>query len=78
MTDKDNIQLHPAFLKRYNALYRAINAEFDIQNVVLAELVASCLENNGIVTETVRHKFCDRVPAAVFAALERRALSLDI
>lgn len=70
--DKD-LRQETEFLRHYDALYRAINDEFDVRNNDLATLVLTCLQHDGRVSKRRRKQFAERVPAAVFDALERHA-----
>ena len=61
------------FLARYDAVYAAVDKDFNIRNNDLATLVTSTLDNAGIVSKNRRKQFEGRVPEAAFEILERVA-----
>ena len=69
------------FLARYDAVYAAVDKNFNIRNNDLATLVTSTLDNAGIVSKNRRKQFEGRVPEAAFEMLERvaqRCLGLQV
>ena len=69
------------FLARYDAVYAAVDQNFNIRNNDLATLVTSTLDNAGIVSKNRRKQFEGRVPEAAFEMLERvahRCLGLEV
>lgn len=59
-----------AFLERFDRLYRAVDERFDVRSNDLTSLVLACLQNSGKVSANRRKKYVQRVPDAVFAAIE--------
>ncbi len=62
-----------AYLARYDAVFAAVNAEFDLRNNDLSTLVRCALEQGGALSNHRRKQFADRVPAAALASIERHA-----
>lgn len=58
------------FLRKYDALYRAANDEFNVRGTDLATLVAGVLTNGGVVSNNKRKAYADRVPSELFDYLE--------
>ncbi|MGA8513700.1 MAG: Fic family protein [Burkholderiaceae bacterium] len=67
------LQQESEFLARYDAVYAAVNAQFDLHNNDLATLVLSVLGNQGVVSNNRRKQFALRVPEAAFKLLEQVA-----
>jgi len=61
------------FLARYDAVVRAVNDRFDIQNNDLTTLILSCLQNEGVVSKHRRKQFANRVPEDAFDFIEQAA-----
>jgi hypothetical protein len=61
------------FLARYDAVVRAVNDRFDIQNNDLTTLTLSCLQNDGVLSKHRRRQFADRVPEGAFDFIEQAA-----
>ena len=61
------------FLALYDAVYTAVDKNFNIRKNNLATLVTSTLDNAGIVSKNRRKQFEGRVPEAAFEMLERVA-----
>ncbi len=68
------LQKEADYLARYDAVYAAVNAQFDVQSNDLATLVVSALGNEGWVSKNRRKQFANRVPEAVFDLIEKAAL----
>lgn len=62
-----------AFLERYDAVYKAVDEQFDIRGSDLANLVMMCLANDGIVSKHRRKQYQYTVPAEVFDYIEEVA-----
>jgi Fic family protein len=61
------------FLMRYDRIYRAADARFDVRGDVLSELVRFCVLQNGRISERRRKQYQGRVPEALFDFLEATA-----
>lgn len=61
------------FLAHYDAVFRAVNDRFDIQNNDLVTLVTACLNNGGRVSNRWRKQMELRVPAGAFDFVEETA-----
>ena len=62
-----------AFLGCYDAVYKAVDEQFDIRGSDLANLVMMCLTNNGVVSKHRRKQYQYTVPAKVFDYIEEAA-----
>lgn len=62
-----------AFLGCYDAVYKAVDEQFDIRGSDLANLVMMCLTNNGVVSKHRRKQYQYTVPAEVFDYIEEAA-----
>jgi Fic/DOC family len=67
------LQQEADFLAHYDAVYAAVNAQFDVQSNDLATLILSALGNEGIVSKHRRKQFANRVPIGVFDLIEKVA-----
>jgi hypothetical protein len=61
------------FLTRYDAVFRAVDAQIDIRNNDLATLVTICLDNQGIISQKKRKCYAERVPSNAFDLIEAAA-----
>ncbi|WP_414041572.1 Fic family protein [Acidithiobacillus sp. M4-SHS-6] len=57
-------------LRAYDAIYRQIDAEYDVRNSDLSSLIQSCLDNQGKISKNRKKQFSLSVPAPVFDAIE--------
>jgi len=64
-----------SFLRRFDAIKKEVEAHHDVRGSDLSQLIMMCLDNNGRVSMNRRKQFVDRVPEAVFAAIEQAAAS---
>ena len=58
------------FLAKFDRIFKAVDARFDVRGNDLTTLVLACLQNNGLISINRRKKFSATVPEAVFAAIE--------
>jgi Fic/DOC family len=72
------LQQESEFLARYDAVYAAVNAQFDLLNNDLATLVLSVLGNDGVLSNNRRKQFAHRVPEAAFKLLEQVAQAQSV
>ncbi|WP_409286837.1 Fic family protein [Pseudomonas guariconensis] len=62
-----------AFLESYDAVYKVVDAQFDVRGSDLTALVMMCLSNGGVVSKNRRRQFAHRVPEAIFDFIEETA-----
>lgn len=58
------------YLLRYDHVVRTVGETYDVRNSDLATLVVSALDNGGRISRRRRDQFAERVPQAVFDAIE--------
>lgn len=62
-----------AYLRRYDAIFKAVDDAFDIRQSDLSQLVRHAIEQGGRVSNNRRKQFADRIDPAAFEFLERVA-----
>ncbi|MGE4530892.1 MAG: Fic family protein [Acidithiobacillus sp.] len=68
---REDLQAEVNALIRYDAIYRKVDAAYDVRNSDLSLLIRSCMQNAGIVSKNRRKKFAATVPEPVFDAIEQ-------
>lgn len=58
------------FLARFDCVYRAVNAQFDVRGEAMHVLISSAIQNAGKVSANRRKQFRHQVPEAVFDFIE--------
>jgi len=61
------------YLARFDRIYRATDAAFDIRNNELHVLIAAALQNNGTISNNRRKRLSGVVPAAAIEFIEALA-----
>lgn len=61
------------FLARYDAVFKAVDAQYDVRGSDLATLVRCCLENDGRLSKNWRKQYQYRIPVEVLDAVEQAA-----
>ena len=67
---REDLQAEVNTLVRYDAIYRQVDAVYDVRNSDLSLLIRSCLQNAGVVSKNRRKQFAATVPEPVFDAIE--------
>jgi hypothetical protein len=62
-----------ATIGRYDKVYAAVNARFDLSGDDLATLIISALQNQGVVSKNRRKQFALQVPSEAFGVIEQHA-----
>jgi len=79
---REDLQAEVNTLVRYDAIYRKVDAVYDVRNSDLSLLIRSCLQNAGTVSKNRRRQFAATVPEPVFDAIEQAwaeaAMSSDV
>lgn len=58
------------FLARFDRVFKAVDARFDVRGNDLTTLVVACLQNNGRLSLRRRKQYLPRIASAVFDAIE--------
>lgn len=61
------------FLARYDAVFKEVDAQYDVRGSDLATLVRCCLENDGRLSKKRRRQYQYKVPVEVLDAIELAA-----
>lgn len=61
------------FIAHFDAVYREVNEQFDVQQSTLATLVSIALGAEGRISKTKRDRYRAEVPEAAFSLIERLA-----
>lgn len=72
----EELKKETEFLECYDAVYRAVDARFDVRGSDLSHLVMMCLTNGGKVSNNRRKQYQYSVPETVFNYIEEVAGSL--
>jgi hypothetical protein len=67
---REDLQAEVNTLVQYDAIYRQVDAVYDVRNSDLSLLIRSCLQNAGVVSKNRRKQFAATVPEPVFDAIE--------
>lgn len=67
------LQKEADFLASYDAVYRAVDNQYDVRGSDLANLVMMCLTNDGIVSRNRRKQYQYTVPVEVFDFIEQQS-----
>lgn len=68
---EQHLKQESQFLQRYDAIYRRVDQQFDVNNADLAKLVVFCMDQKGILSQHRRKQYQHRVPAEAFDAIEQ-------
>lgn len=66
------------YLAKYDAVKRAVEARFDIQNNTLATLIHSALQHENVVSRNRLRQFAGQVDEAVFDVIDEVARGMDM
>lgn len=64
------------FLARFDRVFKAVDARFDVRGNDLTTLVVACLQNHGRLSLWRRKQYQPRIAPAVFDALEEECAEL--
>ncbi len=67
------LQQETLFLARYDAVWAAVNAQYDLRNNDLSTLVRCALEQAGVLSKHRRKQFANSVAEAALDSIERHA-----
>lgn len=68
---REDLQAEVNTLVRYDAIYRKVDAVYDVRNSDLSLLIRFCLQNSGMVSKNRRKQFSATVPEPVFDAIKQ-------
>ncbi|MBE7565738.1 Fic family protein [Acidithiobacillus sp. HP-11] len=74
---REDLQAEVNTLVRYEAIYRKVDAVYDVRSSDLSLLIRSCLQNSGTVSKNRRKQFSATVPEPVFDAIEQAWTETD-